>query len=199
MRKKIKNERILNVAQKIFATFGLKKTTVDEIAQKAGIGKGTIYNYFKSKEELFAKVVEREVKELKEKITEAVQKVDPPEKKLEAFLITKIKHLFKLKNFYSIKRDMLDAIFSELKKIIKDYYEFEKRTLNQIIKSGIRQKIFKINNLSLIVNTLSLTLRSLELYWLRDAGYNSPEKPIKDVKHLLKIFFNGIKYSKKQV
>ncbi|MBC8461550.1 MAG: helix-turn-helix transcriptional regulator [Deltaproteobacteria bacterium] len=47
-----KEELIIKTAQELFARFGFNKTTVDEIAQKAHIGKSTIYHYFESKEEL---------------------------------------------------------------------------------------------------------------------------------------------------
>ncbi|MCK4357400.1 MAG: helix-turn-helix transcriptional regulator, partial [Candidatus Cloacimonetes bacterium] len=45
-----KKEQILKVAGNIFAKFGLKKTTMDEIAKLARMGKSTLYYYFKSKE-----------------------------------------------------------------------------------------------------------------------------------------------------
>ncbi len=188
-----KREYILNIAQSIFSYFGLKKTTIDEIAQKAGIGKGTIYNYFKSKEELFTKVVKREKEELKENILETIRNIKEPEKQLIAFFTTKITYLYKLKNFYSIKRDMLDVIYEELDKIIKSYYNFEKRTLLHILRNGIKKGDFKINNLQLTVNVIMLTSKSLELYWLRNPEYKTPEQPIKEIKNLITILFDGIK------
>jgi len=45
-------ERILEAAEKRLWHFGLKKTTIDEIASDAGVGKGTVYLYFESKEEI---------------------------------------------------------------------------------------------------------------------------------------------------
>lgn len=45
-------ERIIEAAEKRLWHFGLKKTTIDEIAADAGVGKGTVYLYFESKEEI---------------------------------------------------------------------------------------------------------------------------------------------------
>ncbi|AHF79492.1 TetR/AcrR family transcriptional regulator [Thermococcus paralvinellae] len=45
-------ERILKAARELFAEKGYDKTTVDEIVERAGVAKGTFYNYFRSKEEL---------------------------------------------------------------------------------------------------------------------------------------------------
>jgi AcrR family transcriptional regulator len=53
LREKQKEERyaaILQAALRIFAAKGLQEATMDEIAQAAGLGKGTIYYYFSSKD-----------------------------------------------------------------------------------------------------------------------------------------------------
>ncbi len=56
-----KKEAILQAANDVFMTTGFEKSTVQEIAQKAGVGKGTIYEYFESKEDLFVQMIQSEV------------------------------------------------------------------------------------------------------------------------------------------
>ncbi len=51
--------RLLEAAAEHFARDGLDGASVDAIAIAAGVAKGTLYNYFASKEELFAQVLER--------------------------------------------------------------------------------------------------------------------------------------------
>ena len=46
-------QQIQAAAGRLFLHYGYRKTSVDQIAREAGIGKGTIYNYFRNKEELF--------------------------------------------------------------------------------------------------------------------------------------------------
>ncbi len=46
--------------RELFQVFGLKKTSIDEITAAVGISKGSFYNFFKSKEELFFEIVEEE-------------------------------------------------------------------------------------------------------------------------------------------
>ena len=46
-------------AKKLFQQFGLHKTTMEDIAKSAGKGKSTLYYYFKSKDEIFDKVIEK--------------------------------------------------------------------------------------------------------------------------------------------
>ena len=48
----MKKQEISSMAMKIFAKKGFEKTTIQEIADGVGIGKGTIYEYFKTKEDI---------------------------------------------------------------------------------------------------------------------------------------------------
>ncbi len=53
---KEKKERIVNAASRLFAQRGLARTDVAEIAAQAGVAKGSLYNYFESKDELYLHV-----------------------------------------------------------------------------------------------------------------------------------------------
>lgn len=57
LEKSAAKRKFLEEAAKRFSEFGYEDTSIDEIALGAGYAKGTIYNYFKSKEELFAEVI----------------------------------------------------------------------------------------------------------------------------------------------
>ena len=59
---------IVGIASEVFAKFGFKKTTVDDIAQALRKGKSSIYYYFSSKEDIFKAVVDKEADALREKI-----------------------------------------------------------------------------------------------------------------------------------
>lgn len=54
------HQRLVEVGRDRFVRFGLHKTTVADLARGAGIGKGSFYQFFASKEELFMAVQERE-------------------------------------------------------------------------------------------------------------------------------------------
>jgi len=191
-RKRLKtHDLILETARKIFAYFGIKKTTIDEIARKAGIGKGTIYNYYASKGELFAAVIKREEQELKKLILDEIKKTNDPRKQLKNFIVIKIKHLYNLKNFYKITEEALYKIYPEAETIIKGYYKFEKRELTKILHRGINNKIFKSVNINKTVETILDVLHSLELYWLRNKN-TTIDKILRKINFLMDIFYNGI-------
>src|SRR5437764_15182458 len=56
--------QILDIAAKVFAGFGFAGTDVQVIADRLGVGKGTVYRYFPTKEVLFLAAVERGLDEL---------------------------------------------------------------------------------------------------------------------------------------
>lgn len=78
-----KRERILSVARDSFARYGYKKTSMDEIAGAARVGKGTIYLYYKDKEGLFFSVILREAERLREQVMRAVDKKSTAVEKVE--------------------------------------------------------------------------------------------------------------------
>jgi AcrR family transcriptional regulator len=59
-------DRILAAARECFTRFGLKKTSVEEIAEAAGVGKGTVYLHFKDKNDLFLAVIGERMRALDE-------------------------------------------------------------------------------------------------------------------------------------
>lgn len=63
--------KILDAALEVFAEKGFHSATVDEIAERAGLGKGTLYRYFANKETLFSELVRLRLEEL-EKSAKAV-------------------------------------------------------------------------------------------------------------------------------
>ena len=58
-----KERQIFEAATGLFARFGFKKTSIDQIAGEAGVGKGTVYLVAKSKADLFYKVVNRALRD----------------------------------------------------------------------------------------------------------------------------------------
>ncbi len=71
-----KKQIILNQARMCFMNFGYKSTTIDLIAKSVNMGKGTFYNFFQTKEEVFRSIVDMEVQGLIT-LAEQVKKMVP--------------------------------------------------------------------------------------------------------------------------
>lgn len=71
-----KHKAILDAAYVLFGSSGFYETKMSEVAELAGIAKGTVYLYFKSKEELFLAVTRRDCEEFLEQLQEKLQAYD---------------------------------------------------------------------------------------------------------------------------
>ncbi len=93
--------RVLRAAQEAFAAEGLS-VPLDEIARRAGVGAGTVYRHFPTKEALFETIVIGRVREMGERITAWAQSPDPG----PAFFAM----MTDLVEQGAIKRDLMDAL-----------------------------------------------------------------------------------------
>jgi AcrR family transcriptional regulator len=67
-------EKIVDAALATFSKNGYDRTRMDDIAEAANVSKGTLYLYFKNKEELFFAISERNIRELKEQLSTLLTK-----------------------------------------------------------------------------------------------------------------------------
>ncbi|OCA87393.1 TetR/AcrR family transcriptional regulator [Pseudobacillus wudalianchiensis] len=67
-----RKKQIVEAATKSFSLFGYKATTMDQVAKLANVGKGTIYTFFKNKEELFDEIVQTLIIEMREAAEKAI-------------------------------------------------------------------------------------------------------------------------------
>ena len=76
---KERREQLLDIGRTLFAEKGFDGTSVEEIADKAGVSKPVVYEHFGGKEGLYAVVVDREVRRLLDRITHSLQGDHPRE------------------------------------------------------------------------------------------------------------------------
>ena len=81
-------EHILQTAADAFAAKGFSGVRIDELARDAGINKATLYYHFRSKQEIFEHVMQRQFVKLQERLNTAVEMVGTPEEKLSVFIDT---------------------------------------------------------------------------------------------------------------
>jgi len=79
-----RREQILSVALDVFAAAGYHDTTLDDVAERAGISKALIYEHFDSKRELHDALLERYVRELLERVVGAIAELGDHEARLRA-------------------------------------------------------------------------------------------------------------------
>jgi TetR/AcrR family fatty acid metabolism transcriptional regulator len=83
-----KRERILDAAERVFAQSGFFNARVSEIARSAGVADGTIYLYFKSKDDLLISLFESRMERVNAKLAAAAASAGTSTDKLEAIIRT---------------------------------------------------------------------------------------------------------------
>ena len=86
-------KQLLEQGYKLFSTYGLKKTNIEEIAQASGISKGAFYGFYDSKETLFLEVIEQAENHVRQQILAAI---DQPKGTARARLFTVLKKAYSL-------------------------------------------------------------------------------------------------------
>jgi AcrR family transcriptional regulator len=93
---------ILEAARKVFARKGFRETTVEEIADAAGVAKGTVYLYFESKREIYFAALKSGLEDLNRITREEVGRTSGARAKIRAFVCTRARYAEEHRDFFRI-------------------------------------------------------------------------------------------------
>lgn len=91
--RKISQEKIHSAAMELFIKKGYHATSISDVAKKAGISKGLLYNYYKGKEELLSKMVEDRIQEVVD-VMESTSAFDTPSEQLKYIVEGAVDNVF---------------------------------------------------------------------------------------------------------
>lgn len=123
-----KKQSIYLAAAKLFGEKGFERTSLDEVAQKAGVAKGTIFYHFQSKDKLFSELIKEGVMQITEKIDLIAAKDIPVEEKLN--LVVEF-HF----EFFKDNRDICLMILGQMGNFQKRWQDNIKLIRNSYLKS----------------------------------------------------------------
>jgi AcrR family transcriptional regulator len=182
-------DQILNVARQIFSKFGFQKTTVDEIAKAAHKAKGSVYYYFKNKEDLFQSVVEKEFQTLRTELIKAIDSGENAKQKLTNYIVVRMKTLNELSNIYDVlKNDYLNYL-SFIEHIREKYDNEEIVLVKSILTSGVISEEFDIEDEEQTAYAIVTALKGLEIPLFLNNKYNELETRLE---FMIKILIRGI-------
>ena len=193
MAEKPKRQLILEAAFEIFSTKGFHATKVEEIADKAGVGKGTIYEYFSSKAHVFQEMYKWYVERYFAEIEEGIEAMDNAEQKL--YLIVK-NHVTFVSTLQSLAGKMLSESTShldldlEFKETMLATYKEKIKKVIVVLDEGVTRGHFRPMDTEMLglffYGSLSGITHSMFLFQKNI----SPEELAEKFVHLL---MNGIK------
>jgi TetR/AcrR family fatty acid metabolism transcriptional regulator len=131
---------IMNAAQAVIREKGVTNATVDDIAQRAGVAKGTIYLYFKTKEDIFVEMVVLKTGETMVQAREAASRVSGTWEKLQAAMRIHFANIIKHMPNVLVDEGMLHLNAAQKKKLLRAKFEhikfYEEIIAEHFEKSG---------------------------------------------------------------
>jgi AcrR family transcriptional regulator len=186
---KATRDAIVSAAREVFAQYGFKKATMDDIAHAVHKGKSSLYHYFKSKEEVFRAVVEEEGSILEQELMHAIKKENTARKRMKAYVITRMLALNRLANYYSTFKDEYFENHLFIEELRDQYDRFEIELIKGILTFGVEQGEFMIKDLELTAFAIVTAMKGLEYYWAMEKDLKSLEQKMDS---LFEILYDGI-------
>ena len=187
-----KYRKIIDAATKVFAKKGFYNAKVSEIAQEAGIADGTIYIYFKHKDDILISLFEEKMQEVLDNMKRQISLETDPLKKIEKFALVHLKLI-------QDNKDIAEIIQVELRqssKFMKNYHNikfFEYLDLiGHIIQEGQEKGLIREDILPGIAKRAFFgALDEMSRFWVLS---KKPKYDIQTASRQISGFFiNGIK------
>jgi len=190
----LKKEQILQSAKELFEKYGIKKTTMNEIAQNAGVTKKTVYSYFESKADLINCFIQQELNYMKSIIEKYLNKEGDFFNNVHAGLyelLTYRKESF-IVNLVAKESDSLDI--KKVKEALNRIDDQINSFIKQIIINAEKSGYIEVQNID--VTTFIIYKMYIALMFEWDENYKElKDKEIAD--NVLHILRNGLKAKNK--
>lgn len=189
--KKRKSEKIIIAALNSFSKNGYHDTRMEQIAKSACVGKGTLYEYFSNKEELFKESLEYAVNSYFDKINKAIEGEKSVEEKIIAILKVECQTKKKYDNFaFTFMRESTN-IEMDFKKFIYRIREIKMGLYCKIIKKAVDEGIYS-ENLDIEL-AAAILLGSLNQVQFKNFYHCLNDFSIEDTRKTLNILGDGFK------
>ena len=184
--KEEKRAKILEASIRVFAEKGWRSTKIADIAEAADIGKGTIYEYFQSKDEILAASFQHFMTQVETVIAGRLVRIDDPLKRLEAYFSSWADILeSESMDYIEITLDFwAEGIrskerFSSLD-LMKVYYD-NRQFIERLLKDCISKGCIKHIDTKIVASIIIGTLDGLLIQWILD-------KSVFDIKNAVSSF-----------
>ena len=159
------------------------------IAKKLRIAKSALYYIFKSKTHTFSEVIKKELLALTNELLIEISKAKTPQEKLTAYVLTRIRYLKKINNYYTIFTAEYLEHYSFVEKARKNFTKFEIDTISEILIEGQKQGVFQIVDIISTSEMIVVAMKGLEVPLINQEG----TKDIEDATiQMLTVLFKGI-------
>jgi AcrR family transcriptional regulator len=187
-------EAILDATDRLLARYGYRKMTIEDIAREVGIGKGSIYLHFASKEEVVLSHVDRIVERLKVRLL-AIARDDAlaPAERLRLMLVERVLFRFdSVQHYTESLTDLLAALRPGLLARRERHFEEESHVLAEVLREGRRAGLFHFHDAQATARTLLLATNSLLPYSLSTRELGDREDIEREASRIVQLLLHGL-------
>lgn len=186
-----RKKEIMQAAKNVMLKYGIRKTTLEDIAGECGVKKTALYYYFKSKNDLLKTMFSQTMNDLRQELSKSIKAGRNPKEKLKIFMHKKL-------NIFRENKPFVELLHHEnLPTNVKEYFhkeqkvmmEFDQNLVKEIIETGIERSIIQVTSIdSLVLMILGVTYGTGFRLHLKDKDLDA-EKMFDDT---INIIFKGI-------
>ena len=184
---------ILEAARKVFAERGFHEATVEDIAEAAGVAKGTVYLYYQSKRDVYFAALKFGIAQMHSLLVQELKKASTPEDKLKALIASKLAYFDENRDFFKIYYSELGTIPSThpsgIDNEFKALYQEQARLVEGILREGARKKVVRSLRTEQTAFAISDIIRGVVTH--RILGW-SKSKLNQDVDFIFDMIWKGI-------
>jgi len=188
-----RRDEILQAALKLFSEKGYHQTSMSEIAKEAEFSIGSLYGFFKNKEELFFTLIKGEIEEIESRVAPKMSQEKDPRNKLRSLADSLFNYFEERWQAFTIftmnHHDFPATLSSDLGKMIHSKQMDFLKTLTEIANQGIEQGIFRpLRPEEMALAFQGLINGSVFLWIASDRNYSLKER----IPGILDIFYRGV-------
>lgn len=182
---------ILDAAERIFAHKGYHLATVEEIAEEAEFSVGALYNFFRSKQEMYTQVIEEITHDFWEAFNREVLTKDDPVKAISALIELRLTHFEHHRGFVRVFFETTPGSRLDpsrgLPRHCAELYDQYIESVREIFQRGIREGLFDDVDPFYLTLSLEGTINTFVAYWTR----REPSEPLAERVRKIKEAFLG--------
>ena len=165
---------IFEAAIKAFSKKGYHKATMDEIAEIAGVAKGTLYYHFKSKEDIFKFIIDEGIKVVKEELNDKTKHLEDPSEKLRKVCEVQLKLVITYLPFF---KTLLSQMWGDedrqeqCREVLAKYFKL----LEGYLVEAADEEVVKKNNIEIIAFNFFGVMASTVVYSITHTNIETDE------------------------
>jgi AcrR family transcriptional regulator len=192
-------EEILSAAEKVFAAKGFFPTTMSDIARRAEFGTGTLYKYFKSKEELYFTLIDEKVEEINRLVKTELSQGNSAVERIKKVLRLQFEFIERNRDFFRIyisERSRFEwTVKDDLGKGLHEKMVSYIDVLSEVIEQGIKKGEFRSMDPRDLAHAFVGIVNSFVFEWLIS---REPYPLISKLDTVLKIFLSGAQQTERR-